>query len=308
MSHLRRDRLAVAAFVGAGVLWGLGFPFGKVAFAQLGPAQVVLLRFILATAVLLPIPLLRRRWPRRRDLPLFIFTGVLTVPVVFLFQYAGLTLTTAASASLIMGATTPILAVAAVAFCGERMEPLEWVAVLASTVGVALIVGQPSGDHHWLGDALVLLSAISCTPSLLLSKALVHRYDAITATTYIVAFGTIALAPAALLWEGIPPLDLSGSVWVSVLVLGLGCSALSTLLYNWGLGQSSASKASVFLQLEPLVGAFLGVTFLNESLSAGAVVGGALIIAAATFMSRPPRSSAQEQAAPLPAPSGHTGG
>ncbi|NPV06959.1 MAG: DMT family transporter [Anaerolineae bacterium] len=295
MDLRHRYRLAAPAFILAGVLWGVGFPFGKIAFAQLGPAQVVLLRFTLATLALLPIPVVRRKWPRRQDVPLFLLAGALTVPVVFLFQFAGLTLTTAASASLIMGAATPILAVAAVAFYGERLALPEWLAVLASTVGVALIVGQPGDGHHWLGDALVLLSAVACAPSIILSKVLVHRYDAITATSYIVAFGTLALAPAALLWEGAPRLDLSATVWLAVLVLGLGSSALSNLLYNWGLGHSSASRASVYLNLEPLVGALLGVMLLRETLGPGAVVGGALIVGAAAFISRPARPENEQR-------------
>jgi drug/metabolite transporter (DMT)-like permease len=47
-----------------------------------------------------------------------------------------------------------------------------------------------------------------------------------------------------------------------------------------------ASRAGVFLNLEPLVGALLGVLVLGEAWGAGTVVGGALIIGAAVVVSR----------------------
>ncbi len=286
MSIRRRNRLAVAAFVIAGVLWGAGFPFGKLAFAQLGPAHVVLYRFLMATVILLPIVWFQGVRPARRDLLRFLLAGIVTVPLTYLLQFAGLTLTTAASASLVMGATPPLLAVAAVATRGERLSVGGWVAVAASTIGVALVVGQPNGGRSWLGDFLVFLAAVAVVAAVLMAKDLVGRYPAIAATTYIIAFGTVVLIPLALICEGAPRFDLSAGVWGSLALLGIGSTVLSNLLYNWGLAHFDASKAGVFLNLEPLVGALLGVTMLGESLGPGALVGGVLIVGAALYISR----------------------
>jgi drug/metabolite transporter (DMT)-like permease len=289
----RGDWRAVAAFVAAGVLWGVGFPFGKVAFAQLGAGHVVLYRFVIATLVLMPLAAASqiragtksRFWPRRRDLPLFLVTGVLSITVTFLLQFAGLQHTTAASAALVMGAATPLLALAAVLFGGEHLHLGGWLAVAASTLGVILIVGGPSA-HVWLGDALVALSAVSTAAGILLSKRLLERYPPTMATAWMIAIGTLALVPASLAWDGPPKLHLSAAVWGSVLVLGLGSSALSYLLYNWGLEHFDASRASIYLNLEPLVGALLGVFMLGESLASPALIGGALIVGAAVYVSR----------------------
>ena len=286
MSIRRRNRLAVAAFIVSGVLWGAGFPFGKYAFAQLGPAHVVLFRFVMATAVMVPIAWAQGVRPARRDLPLFVVAGVVTVPVTYLLQFAGLTLTTAASASLVMGATPPLLALAAVATRGERLGVGGWIAVALSSVGVLLVVGQPNGGHSWVGDFLVFLAAVAVVGAVLMTKDLVGRYPALAATTYIIAFGTITLAPVALLWEGLPSLHLSAQVWGSVLLLGLGSTALANLLYNWGLAHFDASRAGVYLNVEPLVGALLGVTMLGEQLGPSAALGGALIVGTALYISR----------------------
>ena len=66
------ELLAVPALAAAGVLWGLTFLFGKWALEEMGLAHLMLLRFALASAALLPYTLLKGVWPRQRDLPLFL--------------------------------------------------------------------------------------------------------------------------------------------------------------------------------------------------------------------------------------------
>jgi drug/metabolite transporter (DMT)-like permease len=281
---------AMPALTSAGVLWGASFLFGKWALEEMGPAHVTLFRFSLASAALLPYALLKGVCPGRRDLPLFLLVGFLTVPATFLVQFWGLSLTGATVAALIVGCDPPMVAFFAHLFLGERLGKIVWAALGASTIGVALAVARPGASNDWLGDALVLLSLLAVVGWVLLGKRLSDGYPAVSATAWILTFGTLALAPVALLWEGVPRLDLTPLGWASVLVLGLGCSAATYALWNWGVARVPASRAGVFLNLEPLVGALLGVLVLGESWGPGTVVGGALIIGAAVVVSR--RSSA----------------
>jgi len=48
-----------------------------------------------------------------------------------------------------------------------------------------------------------------------------------------------------------------------------------------------AARAGIFLNLEPLVGTLLGVFITGESLGALGILGGALILFAAAYFSRP---------------------
>ena len=281
-----RNQLAMVAFVIAGSLWGAAFLFGKLAFAELPVSQVVLYRFTIASLALLPIVLVRRVWPDPRDLPLFLLTGFLIVPVTHLPQYKGLAMTSAVSASLIIGALPPLLALAAVWFYGERPGSRGWSAIGISTLGVVLIVGLPSADHSWLGDGLIFLSLFAVVGWVLLSKSLIKKYTALVATAYLMIFGTLTLLPITLMLDGAPHLNLSTGVMGSVLALGLACSALTHALWNWGLAQVAASSAGVYTNLEPVVGVLLGVLFLHESLGWGAILGGLLIITSAVVISR----------------------
>jgi drug/metabolite transporter (DMT)-like permease len=263
----------------------VSFLFGKWALEEMGPAHVTLLRFSLASAALLPYALLKGVWPWRRDLPLFLLVGFLTVPATFLIQFWGLSLTGATVAALIVGCGPPIVAFFASLFLGERLGKTRWSAIGASTLGVALAVARPGVSNHWLGDALVLLSLLAVVGWVLLSKRLGDRYPAVPATAWILTFGTVTLAPVALLWEGVPRLDLTLLCWASVLVLGLGCSAAAYALWNWGVARVPASRAGIFLNLEPLVGALLGILVLGEAWGPATIVGGALIVGAALVVS-----------------------
>lgn len=284
-----QSRAAVMALVVSCTIWGTAFLFGKFALRELTVSQLVFLRFGLGSLALLPVVVKRRVWPERRDLPRFLLVGFLAVPVTFLLQFRGLALTTVARASLIIGAIPPLLALGGAVFLNERPERRSWFAIALSMVGLIVFTGSPGHGGTLLGDSLVFLSTLVSVVWVLMNKRLNERYSALVATTYILLFGTLTLAPIALLQGGLPRLNLPISVWGSVLVLGVFCTALAFVLWNWALEHVPASRAGVYLNLEPLVGAFLGATVLQEAFTPGLIFGGLLILGAAfiTTLSKP---------------------
>jgi len=61
-------------------------------------------------------------------------------------------------------------------------------------------------------------------------------------------------------------------------------TTVTTYLWNWGLERVPASQAGVFLNLEPVVGAILGVVLLGDLLGSYSILGGLLVIGAAVFV------------------------
>lgn len=281
---------AIAGLVTASVLWGASFALAKLALQELSVRQLILCRFLLASAAVLPILLLRKRLPSRKDLPLFALTGFLMVPVTYLLQYAGLQLTDSASASLMVGAEAPMLALCGTLFESERLGRRGWSAVAVSSLGVAVLVGLPSHGSHWLGDLLILISMVVVTFWVMTSKRLSGRYSAFDATGWIVVFGTASLLPFALLDSSWAPQALpSLHTALPLLGLGLGCTVVSFVLWNFGVARMGAGKAGVLLNLEPAVGAVLGISLLGDALGWGTVLGGLLILTAAVLVSWPDR-------------------
>jgi drug/metabolite transporter (DMT)-like permease len=149
------------------------------------------------------------------------------------------------------------------------------------------MVGRPGEGGAWIGDLLVFLSMVVATAWILLSRRIVRRYAPAVASAWILIIGTVTLIPLVLLREGTPPIALSHRAWGSLFVLAVACTVAAFLLWNWAVDRVSAGRAAPFLNLEPVVGAALGVAILGDPLGMATVMGGTLILAAAGLASLP---------------------
>jgi drug/metabolite transporter (DMT)-like permease len=272
----------------AGCLWGTGFFFGKIALAEMGVAHMVLYRFLFACVVLAP---LMWRHPARlnaKEWRVLLLASFLGVPVQFLVQFYGLSLTTVSHAALMVGTLPVLLALAASLFAHERLDAVGWVTLVGSTMGVAMIVlgGTPVASDgrgpSVAGDLLVVLSLMIALGWILLNKKLMQRHPPVVVTSYGLLSGSAMLAAVVLATRGAPPIHgVSGRAWLALAASGVLCTASTTLLWNWGIHRVPASRAGVFLNLEPAVGSILGVRLLGDQLGPLAWVGGGLIVAAA---------------------------
>jgi len=285
-----------AACALAGSFWGMGFFFGKVAFSQLAVGHFLLYRFLFACAGMLPIIQAPHFSPR--EWKLLVAASCLGIPLQFMIQFYGLKLTTVSHAALMVGSMPVILAVGATVFAHEHLDRKGWVSLLGSTVGVALIVFSSShsvigGGSLW-GDLLVVISLVVALAWVLLNQHLMALgHSPLSVTGWGLFAGTAMLAIWVLLSSGPPPIHgIRLQVWLAAAASGLVSTAASTLLWNWGIHRVPASRAGVFLNIEPAVGSILGVTLLGDRLGPGAWAGGALIIAAAVTLTatRSPQS------------------
>jgi drug/metabolite transporter (DMT)-like permease len=194
---------------------------------------------------------------------------------------------------LMIGTAPILLAVSAAVLFRERIGLAGWLAIAASTLGVALVVlqtdagGTTTGVHvppSLRGDLLVIASLIAGVAWILISKHLMHRYPPIVVSTYIMLIGAAMLFVCVLVRDGVPPVSLSLGTWLALVGSGLVSTVLTTVLWNWGLTQVQVSHSAVFLNFESVVGALLGVMLLHEPLGHWVVVGGALIISAAAVI------------------------
>jgi len=94
----------------------------------------------------------------------------------------------------------------------------------------------------------------------------------------------------------LPIAHVSITAWIALAISGVLCTATTTLLWNWGIHHVPASRAGVFLNIEPALGSYLGVRLLGEHLGPFAWAGGGLILVAAvtlTTRGQPPGSVAE---------------
>lgn len=290
-----------AALASAGMCWGTGFPFSKFALRQLSVGHLLLLRFALGSLGLCMV--LAVEWHRKPfrlaagDIRLVLMSAAIGVPVLYFVQFEGLARTTVSHASLMVAMMPVLLAAGAMVFVGERPSVVGWCSLAASAIGATLVAfggGASRSDHATLmGDALVALSLIAGVVWVLTSQRLIQRGVPPGATSaLVICIGTGMLAVGVLATIGAPPLaSLSTLTWASVIELGLLPTTLATLLWNWGVARVPASRAAVFVNLEPAVGAILGVVLFRDAFGALSIVGGAAIVASAAVMSLRPVSA-----------------
>jgi drug/metabolite transporter (DMT)-like permease len=288
----------------AGCLWGTGFYFGRLALNEMNVESMVLYRFLFASLGMLPVMLIHRAGRVRMtaaEWRLLLIAAALGVPLQFLLQFHGLVRTTVSHASLMVGAMPVMLAVAAAAFAGEKLDWLGWVALCGSTVGAALVTlgGSRTASGRevptLMGDLMVIFSLFIALAWILLSKKLMETHSPPVVTAYTILSGAAMLAVWVLGPWVLSPLThakvqpppfahVSVTAWTALAISGLACTATTTLLWNWGIHHVPASRAGVFLNIEPAMGSFLGVELLGEHLGPYAWAGGALILAAAVAL------------------------
>ena len=285
--------LPTLALATAGCLWGTGFFFGKIALSEMPVTTMVLFRLVFACAGLLPALFVDRPRFAGTEWGWILAASVLGVPVQFLVQFKGLSLTTVSHAALMVGILPILLALAAVLFSGESLHLGGWLALVVSTVGAGLIAlsgKRDSGTAHAsiAGDLLVVVSMFAAIAWILISKRLVRQHSALMVSGVIYWIGTLLLLAVVMITAGTPSLHYSTRVWIAVAEQGILATATTTVLWNWGLKRVPASQAGIFVNLEPLVGAILGVSIMHEVLGPAAIAGGLLILGGAVYFSYKP--------------------
>lgn len=269
-------RLAFLALFTAGVCWGLGFPLGKFAMQEAPAAHTVLLRFAVAALAALPFAL-RSRETRAlfRSAPVMA-AGVL-YGVAFVVQFEGLARVSVTLAALLVGAMPALIAIAA-RVLGEKVSRASWAGVAASTLGAALIAGKPEGAGSPLGVALSLIALLIFLAWLLVLRRAppAPTRMAIPAVTVVVA--AVTILPIAFAMHGAPRLDLSPAAWAGIVGQGVLSTLLATAAWQFGSGQVGAASAGVFINIEPLMGAVIGVALFGDHLTLALALGGLLII------------------------------
>lgn len=270
-------RIAFLALIAAGVFWGLGFPLGKFAMQEAPAAHTVLLRFVVASLAALPFALGRREARALFRSPVVWAAGVL-YGVAFIVQFEGLSHVSVTLAALLVGAMPALIAISA-RLLGERVTAISWAGVAAATLGAALIAGKPEGAGSPLGVALSLMSLLIFLAWLLVLRRAPASPTpmALPAVTIVIAGATIL--PIALVMHGAPSLSLSPAAWAGVAGQGVLSTLLATAAWQFGSSRVGAASAGVFINIEPLMGAMIGVALFGDHLTWALGVGGAMIIA-----------------------------
>ncbi len=294
--------------VALALIWGSSFMFIKIAVRDLTPATLILGRLGLAAVTLaIVVPLLVGRRTAVAELrahwPALTLVGLLNTAVPFWLLSWGETRIDSGLASIIQASVPIFNALLAFGFFhDQRVTGRRLAGVAVGFVGVALLVGaQPQGK---ILGALAVVGMASCYA---VGGLLTRRYLA-EARPQVVALGTSLIAALVVSPFGVlqAPGHLPG--WkpiASVVVLGIGGTAVAYLLFFTIISGAGAAYASLVTYLVPPVALGYGAVFLGEGIGVAALVGLVLIFGGVALGTRLPGSRGTTAAAPRlsPAPS-----
>ncbi|HUY73975.1 MAG TPA: DMT family transporter [Candidatus Dormibacteraeota bacterium] len=256
--------------------------FAKLAYASgLGTEQTLAFRFTLAAIGMwaLASALGQQPWRlARKDLVTLGLLGAVVYTGQSLTYFIALRTLPASLVVLIAYIYPSLVVVAGWIFLGRKVSVWHGVALAASFVGVAMLVG---GAHFQIAWALVfaIASPAIYTGYILIGERVMLSVPAVGASAVIMSGAALAFCVlAAFGHEAAAPRNVNG--WAVAIGIAFFPTMLAISLFLAGLPRIGAARAALISTWEPVVTVILAVALLGDRLSAVQVAGGVLVLLA----------------------------
>jgi len=266
-----------AALLTLTFLWGTTFPFIKIVVSSIGFSYYVLLRFSIASLLLLPIAYFRLKINFKETLwPGFVL-GMLFLGGIEL-QGLGMEYTTASNAAFITGLSVVLVYVFEVALGRERFTARLTLAVLLSVIGVYLL-STANSLYFRIGDLIVFIGAVFWAFQIIAVGIYARKYDLASLVFYEILFTSIGALPIALFFPA-PTFEKLMFTLPSLLYLAVACTIVTNSLQLYGQKYVSSTQAAIIYLLEPVFAAILSYLILGEVFTLKQTAGSVLILLA----------------------------
>ena len=261
-------------------IWGSSFLFLRIASPEFGPIFLIEMRVASGLIVLLPICLLLGKIQELKENWKMIFIlslSNMTIPFC-LFAYSALNM--GAGILSIINATVPFFtAIIAFLVYQQRMTRYGLIGLMVGFMGVAVLVFDPSESSGVTNDLAIPSALFACVLYGVALNIVSHKLQGVSGisiTTGALFFSTIVLIPFAVIER--PEVMPQGSVWFSVLALGVVCTGFGYILFYRLIARIGSQPAIMTTYLIPIFSILWGNLFLAESITLFMIFGGMLVL------------------------------
>jgi drug/metabolite transporter (DMT)-like permease len=296
ITRVHQERRAnVRAHVGLllmALIWAVNFSVIKVGLASVPPRAFNAFRFPLASLTV--YLLLRRRGPiplpSRDDALRLAALGLLGNTIYQICFITGVNRTRAGIASVLLAGTPIITALFSAALGHERPRPRVWIGVVATFVGILLVVlGSETSleGGSQFGNLVMIAASILWATYTVGAHPFIERYGSMAVTAWTLWAGTLGL-----LVIGIPQvltLDLGqvpAAAWGSMAFAGAFGIGVAYPLWYYGVRQLGNTRTSTYSNLVPVLAMAFAWLTLGEVPTIWQAVGAAVIITGVTLARR----------------------
>ena len=277
-------KLATAATLGAGVLWGTSCLFvrGMSGFGMTSSMQTAF-KMLLTGAfywILIFFTDRNKLKIKLKDIWIFILAGFISMAVFTWLHYYVL-IHGQASVTTALIYTSPIFVMLLSAvFFKEKITVIKVIAVLLAVSGCALTAGVLSETYRTplLIAAASILAGFAYSTYSILAKFATRTYDSLTMTAYSFLFAAIFTVPFGHMPQALHLMKLHPQLVLLVLGKSMITSAAPYFLYTWGISRIEAGRAAVSAVMEPFVTCTLGIMVFQEPANAAKIAGILLIL------------------------------
>ena len=279
------------------VLWSFNFTVVKYALTHgWEPLSYSSVRFALGAVLFSAITFGREGTFRveRADVRLMVVAAALGIWLNQLSFTYSVSLTTAATAALMFGTMPIFVALAAQALGLERLHLRHWLATTLSFSGVALVaLGSTGGLSGDLGGILLGLGAsFTWAVYSVAIGPLMQRYSPYRISAFTLLVGSVPLVLSAIGqlasqdWGSLEAL-----AWAAFVYSLLFSLVFTNITWFTAIDRVGAARASLYVNLQPFLGAFFALVVLSEEMGSLQVAGG-LVIGAGIVLARNARPPA----------------
>lgn len=260
-------------------IWGASFLFIEMALVAMGPVTLVFFRVLIASFALglyvfirrLPVPKAPQFWGA------VMVMGLLNNAIPFTFIAYGQLTITGGMASIINANTAFFgVIVAAIFLANERLSLRRLVGVIIGVSGVVIVMGPAEllrFDIAQLGQLSVVLATLSYAFASVWGRLRLQGYHG-TVTAFCTALcATASLLVVMLISEGVPHFEMTPSLWIVALGLGVIGTAGAYMLYFRILALAGASNLMLVTIIVPIFAVSLDAIILRQWVTTSEIIG-----------------------------------
>jgi drug/metabolite transporter (DMT)-like permease len=244
----------LAAYLACAFIWGTTWYAIRACIAEYPTYAAVALRFAIAVAVLVPIAVTKRPWPRGRTWLWLVLAGVLDASA-YLLVYLGEERISGALAAVLYGTQPLILALLLTVARIERITKRHLVGAVISLAGVAVLFLDRldvSGKQA-IGVGMVIGSVVVATIYSMIMKQHTKQVHGVVATTVFLGVTAIVLSIVAVVAGEPIPWPPPPVATAALLYLAIVGSVVAFLVYFWLLAKTGLLVTSTLVFVYPLV-------------------------------------------------------
>lgn len=275
------------------IIWGFGWPAGRVVANDVLPFTASWIRYIIATLCFLAYLKLSKQWmfPSKSEWKILFLIGFFSTCVYQAFFMFGMQYTAAGDASLMITFNPIFTAILAVIFLKESLHWNLITGLLMGITGVGILFYySPNVDIDFvdraIGDLLIAGAALAWACNTILMKKAMSETDGLASkplnplelTVWSSVAGLILLTPimaAETMTQGVILPSADG--WIGLVFLAIFSTVVAYVWFADGIIKIGASMSALYVYLVPPFGILGGYLLLDEKLGLSLAFSFALI-------------------------------